>query len=641
MSTKTTFKRIALVAVAALGLGVLSVAPSNAAVINLSATTVTVANGTATTGTSDSRTAAEITISFTSEGSSDSVSVTSYVSARPAAAAAVAQTSIVVHLVDTSTSTSAPTVGFRDDSVTVRALSLAATSNVRGDSATTIIGASGTAFTAAKLKYYFLTASALSAGTYTITSVVTPFSAGVKGTAFTKDVNIVVTAADNNSTSLSTAHIGGSDVTVWGAETDTVSLVKANTAKTAFADRAATVKITQLKATGAAANESVTATITGPGTLGCGTASAGNSAGRALTCHTDGSGVAYVHVFGDGSSGTASISLKGTTSGYDFGTKKVLFSGTTIAKLTAKAVNAVVATSGNSKTGAVSVVATDADGYQIYSPTVYTNSSATTVASNAYSTAGCTWDADDLVTYCDVTPVAAGTANITFTNRASATATTPTTEVVSNAVAIRVGSTTPATAKLAFDKATYAPGEKATLTLTLLDSTGNAVAGSDEDNSTYAAVWATGGISADYSFYTGSDTLTATFANIDEATGVQTWTLFMPLQAAELTVTGTTGTKFAVANQAVKVTAKAAVGNSAGVDAATDAANEATDAANAATDAALAAADAADAATAAAQDASDAVAALSASVSKLISSLRAQITSLTNLVIKIQKKVKA
>ena len=113
MSTKTTFKRIALVAVAALGLGVLSVAPSNAAVINLSASTVTVKDGTATTGTSDSRTAAVITISFTSEGNTDSASVTSYVSSKPAAGAAIAQTGIVVHLVDTSTSTSAPTVGFR------------------------------------------------------------------------------------------------------------------------------------------------------------------------------------------------------------------------------------------------------------------------------------------------------------------------------------------------------------------------------------------------------------------------------------------------------------------------------------------------------------------------------------------------
>ena len=74
---------------------------------------------------------------------------------------------------------------------------------------------------------------------------------------------------------------------------------------------------------------------------------------------------------------------------------------------------------------------------------------------------------------------------------------------------------------------------------------------------------------------------------------------------------------------------------------AADAAAEATDAANAATDAANAAAEAADAATAAAQDAADAVAALSAQVADLISGLKAQLTALTNLVIKIQKKVKA
>jgi hypothetical protein len=75
--------------------------------------------------------------------------------------------------------------------------------------------------------------------------------------------------------------------------------------------------------------------------------------------------------------------------------------------------------------------------------------------------------------------------------------------------------------------------------------------------------------------------------------------------------------------------------------AAVDAAAEATDAANAATDAANAAAEAADAATAAAQDAADAVAALATSVEAMVSALKKQITSLTNLVIKIQKKVKA
>ena len=75
--------------------------------------------------------------------------------------------------------------------------------------------------------------------------------------------------------------------------------------------------------------------------------------------------------------------------------------------------------------------------------------------------------------------------------------------------------------------------------------------------------------------------------------------------------------------------------------AAADAAAEATDAANAATDAANAAAEAADAATAAAQDAADAVAALSVSVTEMVNALKKQITSLTNLVIKIQKKVRA
>jgi len=79
----------------------------------------------------------------------------------------------------------------------------------------------------------------------------------------------------------------------------------------------------------------------------------------------------------------------------------------------------------------------------------------------------------------------------------------------------------------------------------------------------------------------------------------------------------------------------------AAAQAASDAAAEATDAANAATDAANAAAEAADAATAAAQDAADAVAALSTQVSEMVDALKKQITALTNLVIKIQKKVKA
>jgi trimeric autotransporter adhesin len=105
----------------------------------------------------------------------------------------------------------------------------------------------------------------------------------------------------------------------------------------------------------------------------------------------------------------------------------------------------------------------------------------------------------------------------------------------------------------------------------------------------------------------------------------------------EMTITKDTSTSTADALLALAT----ALGTRDQASAAVDAAAEATDAANAATDAANAAAEAADAATAAAQDAADAVAALSTQVSEMVAALKKQITSLTNLVIKIQKKVRA
>jgi F0F1-type ATP synthase epsilon subunit len=126
------------------------------------------------------------------------------------------------------------------------------------------------------------------------------------------------------------------------------------------------------------------------------------------------------------------------------------------------------------------------------------------------------------------------------------------------------------------------------------------------------------------------------------STGTMVLSVNMPIAEVDVAVTAVTGTGFStLADQDVAVAAGVVSVKSNSSSAATDAANEATDAANAATDAANAAAEAADAATAAAQDAADAVAALSTEVATLIAALKAQITSLTNLVIKIQKKVKA
>jgi hypothetical protein len=184
-----------------------------------------------------------------------------------------------------------------------------------------------------------------------------------------------------------------------------------------------------------------------------------------------------------------------------------------------------------------------------------------------------------------------------------------------------------ANSTLTLDKSSYAPGEGMTVTRSATDASGNPV----YDGATVGAVTfskAIGGTAPAADYFVGGK------VSSDSSTGAKT--VFAPVMGGDFTAQ-LTGKK---AEVTANIVATATVSDEA-ASAATDAANEATDAANAATDAALAAADAADAATAAAQDASDAVAALSASVSKMISSLKAQITSLTNLVIKIQKKVRA
>jgi len=195
-----------------------------------------------------------------------------------------------------------------------------------------------------------------------------------------------------------------------------------------------------------------------------------------------------------------------------------------------------------------------------------------------------------------------------------------------------------ASGKIAFDKATYQPGEIVTLTATGLDSAGNkAVDGSDLRDS-----------------FTSSLSITwSTASTLELVDGTRTRTLYAPMASGTWTLTvydaadrtyvatATITNVAAEAKAAGEAATAAGEAATAAAEAATDAAAEATDAANAATDAANAAAEAADAATAAAQDSADAVAALSTQVSEMVAALKKQITALTNLVIKIQKKVKA
>ena len=621
MSTKTTFKRIALVAVAALGLGVLSVAPSSAALVGL---TVTSTNGTATTAVYDSTTATTLRVTATTTAAGDSFTATTYVSAQPTTSS-ITGSGIVVHLMDTSTSTVNPFIAYGVTAATATTASAVATrafnSAVRGDSLTVVSNNGGTSQQiSANFQFYFLAAPV--AGTYTLTTVVTPHSGGVAGTPVLKTTDIVVSDVAAAALTASSTYSTLSDPTA------------TNAVATASATAAATLTVVlNNAANNTAARESVTATISGPGTIGVAGGAVGKSVVLAYTTTSLG-----LSVYADGTAGVGTITV--STPSVAFATKSITFYAATPSTVVASVAKAVIEASSTSTSDVVRATFKDSLG-NLWSGAayIYATTAAGALIAGSETPTLCTFDSGtDQRHECAITGKLVGAAKFKVIDASTVALAT----LTSNEVDVRVAVATPASFKLVFDKATYAPGEKARLSVVVLDAAGAQIVGK-----TYDAILAAGGITPSVAFSSGSDTLTATSVVVSATSsstsgttaGQQNYVVYMPMASGDVTVTATGSTGLPLAAR-VAGTATASVVNSS-VDAATDAANEATDAANAATDAALAAADAADAATAAAQDASDAVAALSATVAKLVASLKAQITSLTNLVIKIQKKVKA
>jgi hypothetical protein len=614
MSTKTTFKRVALVAVAALGLGVLSVAPSQAA-SQADSLTLSAATATQLTGETLTATSATTTLAFLGGNTGDTMSVSAFLTSAPAG-------NTVLPMLVLGDTTSA-TVG------TSAQVTNAASKAELGQVA--YVAASGSTVAASAKFSVYMNGPTL-AGTYVVklTPAVTSGGGVLNGTAQT--LTITVTSNPNSSTVATSATIILNDGETASATTDAV----VTASKTANATVAkATLKVSLLNAAGKAVTaESFTATITGAGTLGVaantGTTITGpNATGRALTA-VNGD---VVQVFADGTSGVGTITIS-SQAGVVLGSKTVTFFGAP-ATMTATAAKTVIGV-GSGLADVLSVVVKDSAGTLVSDLTTFgVVSSDTTKISTVYGTAKGSYTASTGVYLIPVTSVLAGSANITVTTNASAT---DTTGISAAAVAVRVGSTTPASVKVTTDKSSYAPGEVATITVALADATNLDLVSGES----YTAIFAAGGITPSYTLGGGSATISGTDVNAYTAAG-KTYKVFMPVTEGDVTFTWTTGsttsgtkTGLALANQAVAGSITVAVSSNA-TAAALDAANEATDAANAATDAALAAADAADAATAAAEDASAAVAALAKSVNTALNNLKKQITALTKLVNKLLK----
>jgi len=568
-----SFKKIALSLAAAMTFGAMSALPTSAAVI---APTLTIDSATDAITAGETATAV-VTLSFISETAADTATVLSAIFAQPSGS----NKSATLSLLETTTST-----------VAIAAGSLSADVN-------STVGTPG--YVTAKFTVSLVAPTV--AGTYEARILTTRPATGpsVSWTVTVKAADITPSAATT------TSILNAGEVTTATADASVFA------PKATSTDAAAVIVVTPKNAAGGAATESILATVSGTGLIGYGTNATTISAlGRALVIPTGN----HIGVFADGTAGVGTITLT-TLTGTVLATEQVTFYGD-IATIVATPVKSVIAVGANTTT--VKAVAKDASGVTVGAGTLFANSSDVTTVSDS-GTAATIVNGEALFT---ITGVKAGGAAVTIRN---ATGT-----IVSAPVSTRVEAAV-ATVKLSFDKATYLPGEAATIKVQVLDAAGLPVSGK-----THANLFAVGGITSTYAFGSGSDVLTATSITTDTET-VKSYKVFMPLTENTVTITATGGTSLPTAGQ-VAVTASAVVSNEA-AKAATKASEDAAKAANAATEAALAAAKAADDATAAATAASDAVAKLSADVSAMITSLKKQITSLTALVVKIQKKVRA
>jgi hypothetical protein len=599
MSTKTNFKRVALVAIAALGLGVLSSVPSKAAVVGLP--TITATNGTATIQTSDSTTAATLSVKFNSTAAADSVSISVTLGAKPSGAVGSTD-SIVTTVADTATSTgSVSVVTGRSMADTATAVTTQGSEPLSVDSVQQVIISKAAGVAAAKFRYQLDTNLVRIAGTYTADYVVKVYSGGAEVTASAAFGQMLIVVTDGNAAATGAVSAAGTSTAIMyagSAYAQTAVDSSVSVVSTPSTSANAVIRVTQKTAAGDPSRESITVTTT-IGNVG----TTSTAQGKSITFVGSANGINDIGLFADGTSGTAVITIK--TTSVTFANKAVTFYGTVAATITA---TPLATTIGSTSTNAILAVAKDALGNNIRGTNiVYAYSDAVTVINTGTAPAGTscgTYDSTYGGFLCSLAGSNNGTANITIRDKSTSTLST----VASSAVAIKVNTAPAASVKLEFDKATYAPGEVAYIIVRPLDAAGAAIGATTVTN-----LLLTGGITSTVAFGNGStasDTLVAAVspdvahkvAAIDgyaSNTAIAIYKVYMPASGGTVTIKATGGSALPAAGR-VAVSATATVTDSGA--------------------AALAAVNA---------------------LATTVASLRTLITTLTNLVLKIQKKVKA
>jgi hypothetical protein len=352
----------------------------------------------------------------------------------------------------------------------------------------------------------------------------------------------------------------------WSSSTEaTVSASRTATVSSGAITPVAAIKVTLAQEAGAiTTTTAVTAAITGAGAVYLNndndhtTSALGFGSSISSTVANTGE-TFYVLVAPNGTSGVATVTI---TAGTYTATKTVTFYGS-VAKYTATNVLNPTA-NGVATTDAVLVCAADSAGVAVPGATIYAYSGDTTVATVETSDAT---EASAIVTSgtvptshvaataigCvafDVTGLSQTTKSsvvLTFGNAA-----TQATSTVTTTSTVNVGSVAATTVTVTTNKATYAPGEKMTVTLTFKDSAGRLVGAGVGTGTLAAALTSSSSLTGDALFGT---------ANASKL-GVTQITVYAPLAQGPVIFTGTTGTDatyLVTAAQGVALTATATV----------------------------------------------------------------------------------
>jgi hypothetical protein len=437
------------------------------------------------------------------------------------------------------------------------------------------------------------------AGTYTYQVIVKTYEVGQTlqpTTTQTKTLNIVIAAAATTSaTSTATyafANLSSSSIAD-GTAQGVDSVINAPAAP--GTDQGYLfVAVRNADNGSATAKDSLTATVTGVG-LVC---SEAGTCGRNLT-KISVTGDYQFTVRGDGNGGTSTITVTAGVTGLTY-TKTLTYYATAAKTLTASVLTPVLRVGSNDS--AVAVTAVD-DAGAVWGGTAYIYASAaadaTAVGGSATTPVACVFRSTNNTHYCPITATAAGTGKFKVIDASTIAAATAT----SNEVTVTSSAQLASSVKISFNKATYAPGEVGMILITPLDAAGKGMPASSVTTGALTSAGITSNVGLSYNnqavTLSVSDITAAAYTSSSAVAGSQAILFNAPVGGGTITLTATGGSGLPAARR-VALTATATVPDSGA--------------------AALAAVNA---------------------LATTVASLRTLITTLTNLVLKIQKKVKA